>query len=57
MRCLFDNADHRILAHQRAKGPKKLGVVEGIQHYGIYRQQRALAQKLALEWYDEHLKK
>ena len=54
---LFDNADHGILAHQRAKGPKKLVVVEGIQHYGIYRQERARAQKLALEWYDEHLKR
>ena len=29
---LFDNADHGILAHERAKGPKKLVVVEGIQH-------------------------
>jgi dienelactone hydrolase len=54
---LFDNADHGILAHERAKGPKKLVVVEGIQHYGIYREQRARAQQLALEWYDEHLKK
>jgi hypothetical protein len=54
---LFDNADHGILAHKRAKGPKKLVVVEGIQHYGIYRQERARAQRLAIEWYDEHLKK
>ncbi|MAV37480.1 MAG: hypothetical protein CMJ59_18730 [Planctomycetaceae bacterium] len=53
---LFDNADHGILAHKRARGPKKLIVVEGIQHYGIYREKRAHAQQLALAWYDEHLK-
>ncbi len=54
---LFDNADHGVLAHERAKGPKKLVVVEGIKHYGIYREKRAEAQQLALGWYDEHLKK
>ncbi len=54
---LFDNAVHGVLAHERAKGPKKLVVVAGIKHYGIYREKRAEAQKLALDWYDEHLKK
>ena len=54
---LFDNREHGILAHERAKGPKKLVIVEGIQHYGIYTTHRNQAFKLAIEWYDEHLKK
>lgn len=54
---LFDNAEHGILAHERAKGPKKLVIVPGIQHYGIYLEKRDYAHKLALEWYDEYLKK
>ncbi len=53
---LFDNADHGIKAHQRATGPKKLVIVPGIKHYGIYVQARPQAQKLALDWYREHLK-
>ena len=53
---LFDNKEHGILAHERAKGPKKLVIVPGIKHYGIYLQARKQAQQLALDWYDEHLK-
>lgn len=53
---LFDNRDHGILAHERAPGPKKLVTISDIKHYGIYRQAREQAQKLALEWFDEHLK-
>ncbi len=53
---LFDNKDHGILAHQRAKGPKKLVIVPDIKHYGIYLQARGKAQQLAIDWYDEHLK-
>ena len=53
---LFDNKDHGILAHQRAKGPKKIVTIEEITHYGIYREARDRAEKLAVEWYDEHLK-
>jgi uncharacterized protein len=33
---LFDNADHAIKAHARAKGPKKLVTIPNIAHYGIY---------------------
>ncbi len=29
---LFDNKQHGILAHERAKGPKKLVIIPGIQH-------------------------
>jgi hypothetical protein len=53
---LFDNRDHGIKAHARAKGPKKLVVVPKIKHYGIYMEARKQAQRLALDWYDEHLK-
>lgn len=52
---LFDNRDHGIKAYQRAKGPKKLVTIPNITHYGIYKEGRAQAQKLALEWFDEHL--
>ena len=48
--------DHAILAHERAKGVKKLVTIPGITHYGIYDEARDQAQKLAIEWYDEHLK-
>jgi dienelactone hydrolase len=53
---LFDNKDHGIKAHQRAKGPKNLVTVPNITHYGIYSQARQQAQKLAVEWFDKHLK-
>lgn len=53
---LFDNKDHALKAHERAKGPKKLVTLPGITHYGVYLKARPLAQKLAVEWYDAHLK-
>lgn len=52
---LFDNKDHAIAAHDRAGGVKKLVTVEGIKHYGIYGEKRSEAQKLAIEWFREHL--
>ncbi len=52
----FDNKDHAIKAHERAKGPKKLVTIPGITHYGIYGPARPQAQKLAIAWYDEYLK-
>jgi uncharacterized protein len=54
---LFDNKDHGIKAHERAKGPKKLVIVPKIKHYGIYMEARKEAQQMAVAWYDEHLKK
>ncbi len=54
---LFDNQQHGIKAHELARGPKKLIVVPGITHYGIYLQARKQAQEMALAWFDEHLKK
>jgi hypothetical protein len=53
---LFNNHDHGVKAHGRAKGPKKLVTIPNISHYGVYKEAREQAQKLAIEWYDEHLK-
>jgi outer membrane protein assembly factor BamB/dienelactone hydrolase len=53
---LFDNKDHAILAHERARGVKKLVTIKGIKHYGIYNEARGQAQKEAIAWFDEHLK-
>lgn len=54
---LFDNREHGILAHKKATAPKKLVIVPGIKHYGIYNEARGRAQKEAIAWFDEHLKK
>lgn len=53
---LYDNKDHAILAHERARGPKKLVTIPGIKHYGIYNEARGRAQQEAIAWFDEHLK-
>ncbi len=53
---LFANKDHAGKAYERAKGPKRLVTIPNITHYGVYGEARAQAQKLALEWYDTHLK-
>lgn len=52
---LFRNEDHAGKAYQRAKGPKKLVTIPGITHYGIYREARAEATRLAIEWFDLYL--
>lgn len=54
---LFDNKAHAILAHERATGTKKLVVIPEIKHYGIYNEARERAQKEAIAWFDEHLKR
>jgi dienelactone hydrolase len=54
---LFRNEEHAKLAYDRAREPKKLVVIPGITHYGIYLQAREQAIKLAVAWFDEHLKK
>jgi dipeptidyl aminopeptidase/acylaminoacyl peptidase len=53
---LFDNRDHGVKAYERAKGPKKLVTIPNISHYGIYQEARAQSVKLAIEWFDAHLK-
>ena len=54
---LFDNRDHAILAYERSTGAKKLVTIPGIKHYGIYYEARDRAEKEAIAWFDEHLKK
>ncbi len=53
---LFDNREHGIRAYELARGPKRLVVIPGIRHYDIYLGKRQEAQRLAIEWYDQHLK-
>ena len=52
----IDNKDNAIRAYERATGVKKLVTLEGITHYGVYREKRHEAQQLAIAWFDEHLK-
>jgi hypothetical protein len=55
---LFDNKDHAYLAHERIPHKnKKYVVVPNIAHYGIYTTERERAIKLAIEWFDQYLKK
>ena len=54
---LFDNKDHAKAAYDRMTGPKKYVVVPGITHYGIYTTERERAIKLAIDWFDQYLKK
>jgi pimeloyl-ACP methyl ester carboxylesterase len=55
---LFDNKDHAKLAYDRMPGTKKKYVVlPNITHYGVYRELREQAIKLAIEWFDQYLKK
>jgi hypothetical protein len=55
---LFDNNQHAKLAYDRMPGTKKkYVVVPGITHYGIYREERLRAINLAIEWFDQYLKK
>jgi pimeloyl-ACP methyl ester carboxylesterase len=54
---LFDIKQHAKLAFDRAPQPKKYVLVPNITHYGIYRDERERAIKLAIEWFDQHLKK
>ena len=55
---LFDNKDHAKLAYDRMPGTKKRYVsIPNITHYGIYREERNQAIKLAIDWFDLYLKK
>ena len=54
---LFNNKEHAILAYERAQGVKKLVSIPGIKHYGIYIEARDRAEKEAIAWFNEHLKK
>lgn len=55
---LFDNKDHAKLAYDRMPGTKKKYVsIPNITHYGVYTQERPQAIRLAIEWFDQYLKK
>jgi dienelactone hydrolase len=54
---LFDNRRHPRLAFERAPEPKEYVEIPGISHYGIYGEAREQATRLAIEWFDRHLKK
>jgi dienelactone hydrolase len=54
---LFRNEDNAKRAYDRAAEPKKYVVLPGITHYGVYREAREQATKLAIAWFDQHLKK
>ncbi len=54
---LFDNREHAELVYQRAAEPKQYVVIPGITHYGIYKEARAQATTLAIDWFNQHLKK
>jgi uncharacterized protein len=53
---LVDNRTHGIRAYERVRGPKKLVIVPGIKHYGIYTEARTQAVDLAIGWFRKHLK-
>jgi hypothetical protein len=53
---LFDNREHGILAHERHSGPGRLIVIPDISHYGIYTSAWQQSHKLALDWFDRHLR-
>jgi C-terminal peptidase prc len=55
---LFDNKDHAKLAYDRMPvADKKYVSIPKIKHYGIYFEERNQAIKLAVEWFDQYLKK
>ncbi len=53
---LFDNKDNVLKAYPKVLGPKNLVTIPNITHYGIYREARAQAFQLAVEWFDKYLK-
>jgi dienelactone hydrolase len=56
---LVDNKANGVRAYERAKGPKNLVVIPGIDHYGIYyvESARDRARDLAISWFDRYVKK
>ena len=53
---LYSNESQAVIAHARVDAPKEYVVIPDITHYGIYSTARADAIRLAVEWFDEHLK-
>src|SRR4029077_14384447 len=53
---LFDPREQGELAFNRTAQPKKLIVIPGITHYGVYGAARDQSIGYAVDWMDEHLK-
>ena len=53
---LFDNRQHGQRVHDLLAGPKDYVVMPGISHYDVYGKALEQATKLAIDWYDRHLK-
>ena len=54
---LFSNEDSGVLACSRVKGPRKLVVIPGHSHYGVYADGvREPAMEEAINWFDRYLK-
>lgn len=53
---LFDNRLHGQRVHERLPGPKRYVVIPAITHYDVYGSAFDQVTKLAVEWYDKHLK-
>ena len=55
---LLDNETNAKLAHDRMPGQvKKYIEIPGIGHYGVYAQQRQHVVQLAIDWFDEYLRR
>lgn len=52
----LNNEEHGILAYKNHRGPKNLVIIPDTTHYDIYRKARAEAHRLALAWFDKHLR-
>lgn len=44
------------LAYARLQGPKELKILAGATHYAVYSTERDTVVKLAIDWFDNHLK-
>lgn len=52
---LVDNRTNGFRAYERVRGPKKVVVIPGIRHYGVYREAREKAVAHAAEWFRKYL--
>jgi len=53
---LVDNKTNGELEFARVQGPKQLVIIPDIRHYDIYGAKREEAIRLAIDWFDAHLK-
>ena len=53
---LFSNTANGQLACERVQGPRKMVMVPGITHYGVYGAGRERAINAAIDWFDRYLK-